>query len=188
MACRIQIAGYPLVPSLDKRPRVGTRGYGADNAPPLHYIRIESAMNYASLVAFVGQNTLLSLAFAGLTVALIYTELARLFRGYKAWTPAQLTALINRDNALVIDLRAQSDFEKGHIVGSRNLSLSQFEPDNKLLAKAKEQPVALICAAGMASGGAARKLVKAGFTQVGVLDGGIAAWQQASLPLAKGRT
>lgn len=144
-------------------------------------------MNVASLVSFAGQNPLLSVAFVGLTLALVYTEIARLFQGYKAWTPAQLTELINRDNALVIDLRAQIDFEKGHIVGSRNLPPSQLDPEGKLLAKAKEQPVALVCASGVSSGSAARTLVKAGFKQVGVLDGGILAWQQASLPLAKGR-
>ena len=144
-------------------------------------------MNLASLTAFVGQNPLLSLALLGLTVALIYTEIARLFQGFQALSPAQLTDLINRDNAVVVDIRAQADFEKGHIVGAKNLVLSQFDPEAKLLGKAKEQPVAIVCAAGMTAQGAAKKLVKAGFKRVGVLEGGIAAWQQAGLPLAKGR-
>ncbi len=63
-------------------------------------------MSFDELLAFAGRHLYLSLGLAGLTVALIYTEIARLFRGYKALRPAELTQLINRDNALVIDLSA----------------------------------------------------------------------------------
>ena len=49
----------------------------------------------------------------------------------------RLTALVNRDNALVVDLRAISDFEKGHIAGAKNVQMSQFDPEHKSLAPAK---------------------------------------------------
>ena len=48
-------------------------------------------------------------------------------------------------------------------------------------------PVVLVCRNGMASADAAKKLKKAGFEQVHWLDGGIAAWDAAGLPLVKGR-
>lgn len=140
------------------------------------------------LLEFAQLNPLLSIAFAGLTLALVYTEVMRLFRGFKGITPAQLTELINRESALVIDLRGQGDFEKGHIIGARHALPSQVEPEGKLLAKARETPVVLVCAAGMSAQGTAQKLVKAGFKKVSVLDGGIAAWTGAGLPLAKGKT
>ena len=57
----------------------------------------------------------------------------------------------------------------------------------KLLAKAKETPVVLVCAVGVTASATAQKLVKAGFKKVSVLDGGIGAWTGASLPLAKGK-
>lgn len=139
------------------------------------------------LLPFFQANPLLSLALLGLTLAIVYTEVRRLFRGYKAVNPAQLTELVNREDALVLDLRGQADFEKGHIIGARHLLPSQVEPEGKLLAKAKESPVVLVCATGMVSPAAAEKLVKAGFKRVSVLDGGIASWQSAGLPLAKGR-
>lgn len=139
------------------------------------------------LIPFVQQNLFLALIFAGLTVALVVTEVRRLFRGYKTVSPNQLTELINRENALVLDLRGQSDFEKGHILGSRHLLPSQVDPESKLLAKAKEAPVVLVCAMGVTAGGVAEKLVKAGYRRVAVLDGGINAWTGAGLPLAKGR-
>jgi rhodanese-related sulfurtransferase len=144
-------------------------------------------VNFEQLQAFASSSPLLSLALVGLTLAIIVTEIARLFRGFKALRPAELTQLINRDNALVVDLSASADFEKGHIAGSRNIAPSQFDPENKLLAAAKQLPVVVVCRNGQASAAAAKRLKKAGFEQVNWLDGGVAAWQQADLPLVKGR-
>ena len=144
-------------------------------------------MDFQALMAFFGRNPMLSMALAGLTVAIIYTEIARLFRGYKAIKPAELTGLLNQGGALVVDLSAIADFEKGHLPGSRNIVPSQFDPEGKLLAGRKQSPVVLVCRTGMASAAAARRLRKAGFEQVYWLDGGIAAWEAAGLPLVKGR-
>ncbi len=138
-------------------------------------------------MAFAGRNQMLALAFAGLTGAIIFTEVARLLRGFKVVRPAEVTALVNRDNALVVDLRAIADFEKGHIPGSKNVLMSQFDPENKRLASAKGLPVVLVCKTGQSAGEAARRLKKAGFERVFVLDGGIGGWIHADLPLAKGR-
>ncbi|MNV87451.1 Thiosulfate sulfurtransferase GlpE [compost metagenome] len=120
-------------------------------------------------------------------MAIIATEIARLFRGYKSLKPAELTHLINAGNAVVIDLSASGEFEKGHIVGSRNVQLAQLTPAHKLLASAKQSPVVLVCRTGNTSATAAKTLKKAGFEQVSVLEGGIPAWQAADLPLVKGR-
>ena len=144
-------------------------------------------MNFEELIAFAGRHPYLSLALAGLTLAILYNELSGLFRGYKGLAPAGLTALVNRDNALVVDLRPIADFDKGHIPGAKNVQLSQFDPESKQLAAAKALPVVLVCKSGQTAGGAAKRLHKAGFERVYVLDGGIGAWQQADLPLVKGR-
>jgi rhodanese-related sulfurtransferase len=144
-------------------------------------------VNYEELLAFAGRNPMLSMAFAGLTVAILVTEVRRLMRGYKSIKPAELTQLINAGGAVVIDLSAGTDFEKGHIAGSRNVQPAQFGPEHKLVANAKQKPVVLVCRTGNASETAAKALKKAGFEQVHVLDGGLPAWQQAELPLVKGR-
>jgi rhodanese-related sulfurtransferase len=144
-------------------------------------------VNFEELLAFAGRNPMLALALVGLTIALIVTEIARLFRGFKTLRPAELTLLINAGNAVLVDLSAAADFEKGHIAGSRNATPSQFGPEHKLVANAKASPVVLVCRTGNTADGAAKQLKKAGFEQVYVLDGGIAAWQQADLPLVKGR-
>src|SRR5690606_32250929 len=123
-----------------------------------------------------------------LTMIIIAIESDQLCDGVKVLRPAGPTALINRDNALIVDLRPIADFEKGHIPGSKNVQMSQFDPENKQLAPARALPVVLVCKTGQTAAAAARRLKKAGFEQVHVLDGGIGGWQQADLPLAKGKS
>lgn len=139
------------------------------------------------LPEFISAHPILTMAFVAVTLALVLNEISRFTQGFRTISPAQLTQLINRENALVIDVSALADFEKGHIVGSKHVAPSQLDADNRLLAKAHELPVAVVCRNGMASSQAAKRLVKAGFRKVFLLDGGIGAWQGADLPLAKGR-
>jgi len=136
---------------------------------------------------FVGNHTLLVMLFVAVLVAWIGSEAARLFRGYREITPGALTQMINRESPLVVDLSSLQDFEKGHIPGARHVALSQFDPENKELAKVRDLPVAVYCKAGTTSAQAATRLVKAGFKHVFWLGGGLAAWQQADLPVVKGK-
>lgn len=139
------------------------------------------------LPEFLGHHPILSLAFFGVLVALIAAEMQRLTRGYKALTPAGLTQLINRENALVVDVSSLQDFEKGHVPGAKHVAMSQFDPEGKELAKAREQPVAIVCKNGQASAQAAQRLRKAGFGKVFWLEGGLGAWTEAQMPMARGR-
>ena len=136
---------------------------------------------------FVSNHPILSLGFIGVLIALIANEAARFTRGYKALTPAGLTQLVNRENALLIDMSSIQDYEKGHIPGAKHVAMSQFDPESKELAKARELPVAIYCKTGQTSATAAKRLSKAGFKQVYALEGGLRAWTEAQLPLAKGR-
>lgn len=142
---------------------------------------------FERLPEFIAAHPVLALGFIGVTAALIATEVAHLGRKYRSIGPAQLTELSNRENALLLDLRTPADYEAGHIAGSQHLPMSQVDPEHRLLAKARERPVALVCQRGLNAGGVAQRLAKAGFQRVYVLEGGIAAWQQADLPLVQGR-
>ena len=144
-------------------------------------------MNFEELLAFAGRNLVYVIAIVVLTVAIIANELSRIFRGYKALRPAEVIRLINQENALVVDLRAIADYQKGHIAGAKNVLMSQFDPESKQLASAKALPIVLVCQNGVTVDGAAKRLKKAGFERIHVLEGGITAWQQAELPLVKGK-
>lgn len=139
------------------------------------------------LPTFVGNHLALSALFVILLVAVIVTQLMTLLRKYKELTPAALTLLMNRENPLLVDISPRDSYEKGHIPGAKHVLMSQFDPESKDLAKAKDLPVVVICRAGQTAQGAAQRLVKAGFQRVYFLGGGMGAWTQAQLPVAKGR-
>lgn len=140
------------------------------------------------LPQFIGNHLALAALFVILLLGLIVTQLMVLLRKYKELTPAGLTLLINRESPLLIDLSAYADYEKAHVPGSRHVAISQFDPESKDIAKAKDLAVVLIDKDGRgASDKAAQRLVKAGFTKVYTLGGGVLNWQQAQLPVAKGK-
>jgi rhodanese-related sulfurtransferase len=139
-----------------------------------------------NLPTFVGNHLALSALFVIILIALLAMEAAKLLRKYHELSPAGLTLLINRESPLLVDLSARADFEKAHVPGARHVAISQFDPEHKDLAKAKELPVVLIDKDGRSLDKPAQRLVKAGFAKVYVLGGGVFAWQQAQLPVAKG--
>jgi rhodanese-related sulfurtransferase len=139
------------------------------------------------LPQFVGNHVALSALFVILLVALIVIQARLLFSKIKELTPAGLTALINRDNPLLIDLSALADFQKMHLPGARHVAMSQFDPEKKELAQAKTLPVVLMDKDGRGNAAkAAQRLLKAGFENVHTLAGGVLAWHAAQLPVAKG--
>lgn len=145
-------------------------------------------MSWDQLSAFAQSTPLLSIAFVGLTLAVIVTEVRHRLSGIAGLSPAQATLLMNREDALVVDVSPAADFAKAHIPGSVSAPLAELDPDkHKQLSKAKERPVIVTCRTGNNAHEAASKLKKAGFTRVSVLDGGLAGWRQAEMPVAKGR-
>lgn len=145
-------------------------------------------MSWDDLHAFAQSTPLLSALFVVLTVAVVFSELKRRLSGIVSVSPAQATNLINREDALVVDVSPTADFAKSHILGSVSAPLADLDPEkHKVLSKAKERPVVLVCRSGQTAFDAAKRLKKAGFGKVSVLDGGIAGWKATDLPLGKGR-
>jgi len=140
-----------------------------------------------TLPQFVRNHEALSALFVILLLGVIVTQLEPLFRKYKELTPAGLTLLINRESPLLVDLSAYADFEKMHVPGAKHVAVSQFDPEHKDLSKAKELAVVVMDKDGRGADKAAQRLVKAGFAKVYTLGGGVLAWQQAQLPVAKGK-
>jgi rhodanese-related sulfurtransferase len=97
----------------------------------------------------------------------------------------EATQLMNRQDALVVDLRAADEYARGHILGARNVPLADLARRASELEKFKSKPVIVHCASGNTAGGAVALLRKSGFANVLNLSGGYAAWQQAGLPVEK---
>ena len=99
-------------------------------------------------------------------------------------SPAEAVRLINREKAVLIDVREAEEFAAGHAVGARNLPLATLEGD-KSLPKNKTLPIVLLCAKGAHAGRAAGMLRKLGHENVQPILGGLAAWREAQLPIEK---
>ena len=93
--------------------------------------------------------------------------------------------LINQQDALLLDVREDSEYETGHIPNSRHIPAGRIADRLKELEKFKGRPVVVLCRSGNRSGAACAVLRKQGFADVRSLKGGIEAWQQASLPVKK---
>ena len=97
----------------------------------------------------------------------------------------QATQLINREDALVIDVRDADAYAKGHILGAKSVPLAELARRSADLDKHKAKAVIVSCQNGDRSASAAATLRQNGFTRVHPLNGGFAAWQQAGLPVEK---
>ncbi len=97
-------------------------------------------------------------------------------------TAQMLTQKINRDNALVVDVRSQELFKKGHIVGSLNMPDDQFDKKMKKLKQHKHRPLIVVCDQGSRSSKRVTELKKEGYDAF-TLAGGIASWKRADMPL-----
>lgn len=98
-------------------------------------------------------------------------------------TPAQATLLMNREDALVLDVRETGEWSSGHIPGARHITLAQLDKRMSELEKFKERPIIICCASGNRSSSACGQLKKGGFAKVFSLSGGISAWLESNLPL-----
>jgi rhodanese-related sulfurtransferase len=93
--------------------------------------------------------------------------------------------LINRRDALVIDVRESEEYAAGHIVNARHIPVAQLQDQLKSLEKYKTRPVVVCCRSGSRSSGAVGILRKNGFNEAFNMRGGMLAWVQASMPLEK---
>ncbi len=101
-------------------------------------------------------------------------------------SPLQVAEKINRDNALVLDVRSSEEFVAGHLTQAVNVIESDIKNDNLgVISKDKSRPVVVVDRDGTRTYEIGNDLVKIGFTSVGALHGGVYIWQQAGLPLVK---
>jgi len=131
------------------------------------------------------QNNWILIAIAFVSGAMLVWPMVRRSAGGAAVSTLQATQLINREDALVIDLREAAAYAKGHILGARNVPLGELPRRAGELEKFKAKPLIVHCETGNRSAGAAAALRQQGFTRVHTLAGGYAAWQQAGLPVQK---
>lgn len=134
---------------------------------------------------FILQNLML-VALAIVSGGALIVMTLRRSGGSSGVTPTEATQLINREDAVLVDIREPDEYVAGHIPESRNIPQSRLAERIAEIERFKEAPLIVLCQSGARSLAACKDLQQRGFTKVNNLAGGIEAWRSAGLPLKKG--
>lgn len=137
------------------------------------------------LLQFIQNHWMLGIAFLVITALLIFEEIKNKLIGAQKISVQNTTILLNRENAVVVDLRGQQVFANGHILGAINIPRAEIDHNLKKLEPYKEQALILIDDYDTNASSVSSKLQKTGFSKVYVLAGGLNSWKDAQLPLSK---
>ncbi len=135
------------------------------------------------LFEFIGNHIILASAFVVVLMLVVRNEVAR---GGKSVSPQQLVHMLNRDKAVVLDLRERKEFTEGHIIDAINIPQASLDSRLNELEPYRESPVIVACKMGQQAGAAGNILRKAGFSNVMRLSGGMTGWRGDNLPVVKG--
>ncbi len=133
-------------------------------------------------LTFAMDHWILSSLFATFLAALLFTERQR---GGKSVSPQQTVMMLNKEQAVIVDVRDKKETSEGIIRGSLLIPFSSLKERASELEKHKEKIIIVADKMGQHSGTAVRTLRSAGFTNVQRLAGGVVEWKSANLPLAK---
>ena len=132
------------------------------------------------LVEFFGNHLLLWGAFLAVGLVFILLEMKR---GGHTVSSGEVTRLLNREQAVIVDIRDKKEYEKGHIVDSIHIPYASVSARLGELMRLKEKPVIIVDAMGQHSGVVGKQLKKTGFSKIFRLKSGITGWQSDGLPL-----
>lgn len=131
---------------------------------------------------FLGNHPLLVTAWLVTLTVLLWTEKRKSGRSV---TCAEATRMINKESAILVDIRNKKEWDTGHIANSRHIPYADLERRITELDNFKDSPIIVVCNLGQTAGSAGKTLKKAGFTQVARLSGGITEWKAQHLPIVK---
>jgi rhodanese-related sulfurtransferase len=138
------------------------------------------------LITFAGNHPMLSAAWVAIVLMILITTIKIKMSPIKQIAPQELTFLVNREAGVIVDIRPEKEFKASHIIDAKNLSSEKVKNnDFSTLEKHKDKPIIVVCTAGITASKVASQLLKAGFSQVNLLKGGMNSWVNASLPVVK---
>ncbi|AOU99269.1 sulfurtransferase [Acidihalobacter yilgarnensis] len=134
---------------------------------------------------FVVSNPLPFVALVFNVAMIGWVEFSRLTSGVKHLSAGEVVQLMNRDDAIVLDVRDDAEVREGMIGKPKHIPLASLGQRLVELDKHRDKTVIAYCRSGNRSSQACRMLRKAGFEKVVNLRGGMLAWREANLPVRK---
>lgn len=107
----------------------------------------------------------------------------------KTVTPNELSEQQRQSEIDLIDVRTPVEYREVHATGAKNVPLDTLDPKQIYEGRngRSEEPIYVICRSGARGAKAAQKFIDAGFENVVNVDGGTMAWEQAGLPVRRGK-
>lgn len=137
------------------------------------------------LMTFIANNWFLFVALIVVVALIVAEPLRRKIYRVEQANPVDTVNLINRQNAVVVDVRDNNDFRNGHILGAINIPVGELVTRSQELEKYKKRPIVVSCAIGQSALKGALVFRRLGFDDVRTLAGGMAAWERSQLPVEK---
>ena len=134
---------------------------------------------------FIEKNLFLVIVCVVSGAMLLWPLIQQLMVGGKDVTVQEAVQLINRRDAVVLDVRNASEYAAGHIPNARHIPAGEIEKRLKELDKLKSRPIVVSDQSGNRAASACALLKKNGFAEVFPLKGGVLGWQQAAMPIEK---
>ena len=137
------------------------------------------------IIEFMTEYWYLFAMLVVIVLLLSFDPASRGASGSRNLTPAQIPQLQSREHAVIVDLNESDKYKAGHISQSINIPFSKISDSLGKLKKHQKKPLILVCDTGSNSRKAVSTLQKNEFSDVYVLNGGLAAWRKENLPLEK---
>ena len=103
-------------------------------------------------------------------------------------SPKQLHDLVQSGTAVeLIDVRTPVEYGEVHVGLARNVPLDQLDATQLASGRSGSEPLYVICRSGSRGKQACEKFLAAGYTNVVNVEGGTQAWDQAGLPVVRGK-
>ena len=136
-------------------------------------------------MTFIEDNIWMIVVAVSSGLMLLWSLFGNRVRGIQEVGTVAALQLINHKNALVLDVREEKEFNTGHILNAKLIPLGKLSEQTTELERYRDRPIVVVCRTGQRSASACALLGKNGFAQTYNLEGGVTAWQKASLPLEK---
>ncbi|WP_419813202.1 rhodanese-like domain-containing protein [Bacterioplanoides sp.] len=133
------------------------------------------------LFEFIGNHWWLVGIWGAFLAALLWDNNQR---SGQSLSTAQATQLINKEDALVLDIRDKGEFGQGHLANAINIPYANLANRMTELSAHKDRPILLVCKTGQTVGMAGKMLREQGYNAVR-LNGGMMEWNAQNLPVVK---
>jgi rhodanese-related sulfurtransferase len=136
---------------------------------------------------FLFNHWMLFTALGVVTILLIQEIIDSAFKKYSSISPLLAVTQMNSEETVIVDVREDHEFNKGHIENAINMPFGKFEDTWKQLEPYKNTPLIVVCQTGTRSTPACKKLSKMGFEKVFNISGGMQSWEDSKLPIKIGK-